>query len=504
MLKKYTSVFNHKLIVLIFRLITKMKILLYSFKNVSKNVAFSFLLWLGGLAFSSFDLIAQQVDDFCGTKEVDDRTFEKLPWFGDNDYLREILDSCGYFQDTPDSTKVLFRVPVQLFVYRDRNNKKGFNDLQVKRVVQELNYFNTVNNTGFLYYILPIKYVRNKRRLKMGYRIEAPIQTYFRRVDECVNVHLINSLQKKKLFGRSIFVRGSYNYFTEAVILSKNSSSTSLAHEIGHFLGLHHPHRNWTKGKCRQEAVSRTRTYDGCFKKGVICEQSGDGLCDTPAEPDLTGRVSDDCEYTDNQLTDNWGDKYLPATDNIMSYPEPRSCREKFTLGQIAVMVYTAREKNIEAWHAPKYKNAAQNAYIFDKYEPDDNREMATLLHLGKTQIHTFHKCYLGKENKDLDTDIDWYSFEVKDVKSSEIEIRTYPSKIAYSSIELVLFSNGGLEIEKATPKSNEQIVGTTLKVKELSRGKYFLRIMKMKKSESPIISGYKIEMTKKNSYKKP
>lgn len=64
------------------------------------------------------------------------------------------------------------------------------------------------------------------------------------------------------------------------------------------------------------------------------CQQTGDKVCDTPASPNLTGLMNDNCQYTGN-LRDNNGDLYQPDPTNLMSN-SPRNCRLRFSTEQLA------------------------------------------------------------------------------------------------------------------------------------------------------------------------
>jgi hypothetical protein len=92
---------------------------------------------------------------------------------------------------------------------------------------------------------------------------------------------------------------------------------STFAHEIGHYFDLFHTHET-TYGK---ECVS-----------GVNCSYAGDLICDTPADPQLTGQTVDlNCNYTGNTPGPCPDDPpYAPDTDNYMSYSRPL-CRDRFT-----------------------------------------------------------------------------------------------------------------------------------------------------------------------------
>jgi len=92
-------------------------------------------------------------------------------------------------------------------------------------------------------------------------------------------------------------------------------------HELGHYLDLLHTHETG---------------YGVEYVNGSNCHISGDLLCDTPADPQLsTYNVNNNCEYIGNE-TDPNGDYYSshpPLTNNIMSYAT--QCRTEFTNNQL-------------------------------------------------------------------------------------------------------------------------------------------------------------------------
>ncbi len=99
-------------------------------------------------------------------------------------------------------------------------------------------------------------------------------------------------------------------------------TSSTLPHEMGHCLYLFHTHNEV-----------------GCpeLVNGTNCNECGDYVCDTPADPKLyTNRYwvdsQNNCTYT-GTFTDANGSPYNPDTRNFMSYA-PASCRNRFTQGQ--------------------------------------------------------------------------------------------------------------------------------------------------------------------------
>jgi len=77
---------------------------------------------------------------------------------------------------------------------------------------------------------------------------------------------------------------------------------------------------------------------------GSNCQEAGDFICDTPADPKLSLFYEDlysTCAY-ENKETDPNGDIYKPDVTNYMSYA-PLECLSSFTALQNQVMNYNAR-----------------------------------------------------------------------------------------------------------------------------------------------------------------
>lgn len=130
-----------------------------------------------------------------------------------------------------------------------------------------------------------------------------------------INIYVFPSVETTKSVLGYTYINGP-----NAIFMSYSGfiNKSSLSHEIGHKLGLLHTH-----------------AYGNELVNGDNCDNAGDGICDTPADPGLTGLVNQ-CEYKGYVIDAN-GDAYVPDITNIMSY-SPSNCRINFTYGQIDVM----------------------------------------------------------------------------------------------------------------------------------------------------------------------
>lgn len=89
-----------------------------------------------------------------------------------------------------------------------------------------------------------------------------------------------------------------------AIFIDKDClTGRNLIRQFGHFFNLYHTHET---------------QFGNELVDGSNCATAGDLICDTPADPNLSGVVAL-CEYIGN-LTDSNGDFYIPTTHNYMSF----------------------------------------------------------------------------------------------------------------------------------------------------------------------------------------
>jgi hypothetical protein len=132
---------------------------------------------------------------------------------------------------------------------------------------------------------------------------------------------------------------GAYVSLSGPGNVSNTNDIVSMAHEVGHALGLYHtfePHP-WDPFH-GTESVTRV-AGDACWD----CDVDGDLICDTPADPDqdnddnitgsyLAANTNASCVYTGSRQ-DECSQPYTPSTANAMSYGRV-TCLSQFTVGQ--------------------------------------------------------------------------------------------------------------------------------------------------------------------------
>ncbi len=371
-------------------------------------------------------------------------SIKSQPWKGNNSFLEKYLQKINY--DNIDSANFIFyRVPLKFWVYTKSDGSGNLSDQQIKEFIQNLNYFHRINKTGFVFYLSDIEYIRSNKHNILGYYLEAPRLSFKNKQPGVINVHIAGNIKQ----GHGT-VRGTYNKISKSILVKQFTSKSSLTHEVGHYFGLLHTHRNYNKGKGRQEAVDRNREFHGkIFKHGKICETSGDKLCDTPAEPRLSRCVSRNCKYT-GKFTDHWGDVYKPDVTNIMGYPAYRKCRTRFSRDQIAAMLYTAsKNKSANYWRTQINGKPFNFQYRADKYEPDYSSEMATRIKNGETQYHSFNSYFTGKKNQDKIDSVDYIWFRIDVGRRSNMKIKITTAHSMMPPVKISVFDKNNRLIKE-------------------------------------------------------
>jgi hypothetical protein len=213
-------------------------------------------------------------------------------------------------------------IPVQIHLIRESN---GNSVLTLQDIQTELDCVNVFYaNAGLVFFeCLAAEMIDDDDLYDYLSTTEQSILTTNHFMPNVLNLYFANTVSTSNgaVCGYSFFPNSGWDACFVAAGCATNGST--LAHEIGHYFGLPHTH-----GGTSDELVD-----------GSNCTTEGDYICDTPADPGLSGLVDISCIYT-GTATDANSMAYQPDVSNIMSYSR-KSCRVTFTPTQYAIINQT-------------------------------------------------------------------------------------------------------------------------------------------------------------------
>ncbi len=159
------------------------------------------------------------------------------------------------------------------------------------------------------------------------------------RRDSALNIFVVNTVGANN-------VVGLYDKTKDWILIQRSvflEGDRTLAHEIGHFFSLLHPHFGWDASPWNSSIHSNPASSispDGQTPTermdGTNCETAGDFICDTPPDYNFGINWQTSCEYTGTALSpDNI--EVNPDESLIMSYFND-SCRLNFSDQQMEIM----------------------------------------------------------------------------------------------------------------------------------------------------------------------
>lgn len=281
-------------------------------KNILNSILFLILpLFLNG-QFGKVLNTVNNISSECGTK----------PTQAQLEYLsRRPIQLRNYL---PYDNITISNIPIKAHIVRRTNQTGGLSNSELDDAINTLNSYYLNANINFTL-CEEINFIDSDLYFEMDDDLEESI-IEANNIPNTINIYFFNSLTSdgSSLCGYTYLPPGPDFIFmvNECAI-----NGSTLSHEMGHYFSLYHTH-----GK------SNDGTSDELVD-GTNCAYAGDDICDTPADPNLSGKVNEQCAYTGTDLDAN-GQTYSPYTNNLMSYSR-KECRNLFTAEQYTRIAYS-------------------------------------------------------------------------------------------------------------------------------------------------------------------
>lgn len=296
--------------------------------------AFSLLIILNLLYFN---VTAQQVID-CGVSEINTGPLEKGRIEQEINSFNQLVLHSG--ENVPQYV-------VRLYVRIIRDDQGRDAACTVEDVIETFKHTKKFFDPhGICLQLVGIDFIDRATLLDIGQT--NPWGPHLR--DDCLTMFVVKTLENEdgELGGGNAY-RIPNRFFAVSAAkggVDASKPGTTTAHEIGHCLGLLHTFET-AKGT---ENVTRDKN-NSCFD----CEDDGDYLCDTPADPNkrtINGKevtvrdhIDGNCNYV-GVFFDNCNEGYRTDISNVMAYSLWR-CVTKFTQGQGARMRAHLKDESI-------------------------------------------------------------------------------------------------------------------------------------------------------------
>ena len=318
-----------------------------------------YFFWLFAtiIYLSPHSLIAQAAHD-CGT---------------DHDTHLQLAESIVKLRQAISEEEILFLknsrnityIPVSFHLVADTNglNKPNL-DIPHIALCMLNNDFRPYNIQFYFHYTLPIRIYKSNQAF-----YEDAYANYPSRINNqtsyALNIYIGKNASRTAGFyvysGDYIFVRDRYVFNPQ----NPTNIYKTLTHEVGHFLGLTHTFAPWSN--INYDSVYANRNAPTIFNSRPVenkarsgsqknCDNSGDFLCDTPADYYSQRNY---CTFIPTGK-DPYGETISPDKSNYMSYFND-DCMSSFTAHQVDVMFRNIIDRG---WHnrAPvNYPNISGN-----------------------------------------------------------------------------------------------------------------------------------------------
>lgn len=250
---------------------------------------------------------------------------------------RYIDEHARWFLSKTDTVPVSI-VPVKVHIIRRTNGTGGLSIAAWSNALATLNAFYADANLQFVE-CGPPNIIYDDLYFNMPQTLEHELHSE-QGVLNVMNVYIpggtLTSANGAALCGYTYFPGSGHIQDLMVIKASCMTTGNTFAHEVGHYFGLYHTHG---KVNC---PTATTMTDE--LVNGSNCSTGGDNVCDTPADPGLSGvnctglLVDDNCVYTGTAVDAN-GALFAPDTRNIMSYSR-NDCRDYLSPQQLARVHY--------------------------------------------------------------------------------------------------------------------------------------------------------------------
>ncbi len=205
-------------------------------------------------------------------------------------------------------------------IVKQENGDNGIDEGAINGAIYNLNQlFETI---GLQFQLLKVNVIENYNYNELYYGIQDIQLTNISSINKTINLYFVDNLYDIDKAEVS-----AYTYMPaekkDFVVFEKTSFNyTVLAEQIGHFFNLYHTHET----EFGKELANQSN-----------CSNTGDLCCDTPADPNLSGLVSEKCSCLGSQK-DSLNISYSPSVKNFMSFTE-QTCKCYFSKEQYIRMI---------------------------------------------------------------------------------------------------------------------------------------------------------------------
>lgn len=214
-----------------------------------------------------------------------------------------------------------YTIPLKFHLIRYSDGTGGLDSGKVSTILDTLNHYYENANIQFAL-CGQVNFIDNDAYVSFEPGMDELALTTANDVPRVINIYFADSvsIDSNLVCGFSYLPGGPLRSFiTNSCAINGNT----VVHEIGHVFSLIHTH-----GASNTELTNE-------LADGSNCLSAGDYICDTPADPNLDGKISGvGCNYIGIEVDAN-GESFDPMLDNIMSYTDIDYCNpDTLTPGQ--------------------------------------------------------------------------------------------------------------------------------------------------------------------------